>query len=1060
MSSGSLRELGKALSTALAQPNITVPLPQDLSHTIDQYLEKHVAVEEEDAKKLQEDLLILYKRHVAEDSTKHASFLAVLRKLRPNLRGSERLTEWWKILVRPTIEVLGKDKAVVLETRGILLDILTYDEDEKDKETNLQLSRVFLKRILELYLEKTKPCSRVEDFFSREDEGAKFIAEQIESLIVAFGRKRPRDLFFAVDEIVLKKDQRTQALGLLSTFLRHQPPHLYEVLQTNLIESLLRCLLLDTSTTALSLALTNLVMFLPHIPSSLVSFLPCLFVIYGRISCWERYSLSPIDADKGDTKAGSTLPNGGIPVDPTWEVLEYSFETADSTTPELSHFFTFLYGLYPINFTIFIRNPATYLEDAQYEGSQTVDFNSDLIKQRTEKHRRLHLLHPNFFNISAETELTDVNRWVDSDPADIVADCMALCASDSSRVDDPGPPPTTRLPELPAAYLPTEDIPPQSLLAMDDDGTTLANEDGSPTNSRFGDAWINQDSGKLNGLSRSSSKRKLSHRKRNTTRSNGTRSGHQSPAARAADAGDSPTLPALPYAKPDVELQDMLQAQEKLRGSMHSNFGNESTTSLQGKETDSPRVDVYLNSLIEPKLARSPAIRPTSSDSHGAIAFLQREVVLLKNDLNFERYLKQQHLSHIGQLQRKYIKEATVEAETQNLINKTHALSLKLDEAKRSYAMLKRETSTSKNQSKKWESELNAKIRTLREEQKQWRTDEGSVRRELYTAKKEYEQLQKYVVEIERKELLSQQNLQAIEVDLSEMERLRTEVDRLQIRLRDLQSREKDFELATSNEELARTELEMANLKLKSRDSDRDRLRKAYDNRIEDLENQLEALQSSKPGQATANHQAMLDSALSSAHSRFTHLKKTHTELYRRYRALDMQYMDLKAETENNNHGVKGSQSGSNPSSHQNDSQKFLHDEFDVMTASSEENLDPEAFDSFDIDGIAASPLATGSFGNRRTSQYPASMTSGSLGTSPNMQRGLDSTGSLRSAGSSGKIIRGPMVIGPVGPKIKADSEVRVYGRGGVQNIKMKDKKDKDKESRPSSTLKTIRGLI
>jgi hypothetical protein len=844
---------------------------------------------------------------------------------------------------------------------------------------------------------------------------------------------------------VVKKEHRAQALSLLSTFLRHQPPHLYEVLKTQLVEHLLNCLMIDTSTTVISLALTNLVMFLPHIPSSLVPYLPRLFIIYSRILCWERYSQSPSDPEKDVEKPGTTPPNGGIPADPTWDKLEYSFDTADSTTPELVYYFTFLYGLYPLNLMSYTRKSNKYLRDLDFKGADELDFNQDLIKQRTERLRRIHLLHPNFFSMTIESELTDTNRWMNSDPADIVADCMALHATITpTRIDDPGPPPTTKLPDLPAPYVATEDIPPQSLLAMDDDGTTLANEDQSPTNSRYDDTWMNHPPTVNGSLSRSSSKRKSSLRKRNL-RANGIRSGLPSPAARPADAEDSPTLPALPdNSQKEIILQDMLQTQQSLRGSLHQTFANDSATSLQARDTPSPRLDAYIHSLIQTKSLKSPAIRPAGSDAQGPVSFLQREVVLLRNDLNFERYLKQQHLSHIGQLHRKYIKEATVEAETQNLINKNRTLSLKLDEAKRSYDMLKRETSTSKNQSKKWEGELNAKIRTLREEQKQWRSDEGSVRRDLQNARKECEQLRKLVVNTEAKELLSRQKLQSIELDLNEVERLRLEVDRLHARLRDLEGREKDFELATHNEELARTELEMANLKLKSRDSERERLKKAYDQRIDELEYQLESLQSNKPGQAPKAFQSMLDSALASSHARFTHLKKAHNDLYRRYRDLDMKYMDLRAARERDPRAPTA-----------NESQKYLPEEFELLSEDGGSREDiagrhlpsanemAEQHDDFDEDNLATSPLGMGNasypvHSSRRTSHYNSPTSSGSLGTSPTMQRsgmdigmGLSSSNSQRSTGSMQGGLKNLRAVMPV--KIKADSEVRVFGRGEFQ---------------------------
>lgn len=52
------------------------------------------------------------------------------------------------------------------------------------------------------------------------------------------------------------------------------------------------------------------------------------------------------------------------------------------------------------------------------------------------------------------------------------------------------------------------------------------------------------------------------------------------------------------------------------------------------------------------------------------LAGLKREVLLLRNELNFELFLKQQHLQHIGRLHREHVLDSSVEAERQQLVKK------------------------------------------------------------------------------------------------------------------------------------------------------------------------------------------------------------------------------------------------------------------------------------------------------------------------------------------------------------------------------------------------------
>lgn len=59
----------------------------------------------------------------------------------------------------------------------------------------------------------------------------------------------------------------------------------------------------------------------------------------------------------------------------------------------------------------------------------------------------------------------------------------------------------------------------------------------------------------------------------------------------------------------------------------------------------------------------------TSSEQNMLIAALKREVLLLRNEMNFEMFLKQQHLQHIGRLHREHVMDTSVEAERQQLVS-------------------------------------------------------------------------------------------------------------------------------------------------------------------------------------------------------------------------------------------------------------------------------------------------------------------------------------------------------------------------------------------------------
>ena len=895
----------------------------------------------------------LYGKIVADDAAKQPTFLAVLRHLRPAIRGEERLRPWWRMLIRPAVEGLAHDDDLVPATRELLLGLLIYEDDEDRDGERALVSALFAQEILDMYLEKTSIPGVDHEGTLVLDETATAVGAHLESVLVDFGRKKPRvsrerfllahrpwspipppgglrpltegptqNLMTYIDTLLEIKEHRRQALSLLCTFVRYQPPHLYLVVQTPLVDHLLQCLMIDTSTTVISLALLSLVMFLPHIPGSLVHYLPRLFIVYSRLLCWDRlhgarrrqdgtgdaHDAAVETDDPSDPSSG----NLWTYTEPSWDKLHTSFDAADATIPDLTHYFSFLYGLYPENFMGFIRKPNRYLRNARFPALDRLDLDQDAIRQLSERYRQIHLLHPNFYNITVEAELSDLSRFLKSEPSDIVAQCMELCMAVPAALQaaegqaDVGGEPTGLAQE---AYVETDDIPGQSLLSMDDDhdeddeaptaatptrgrpppprtSSRRASIPSGPSTSTSVTRAIESMAGTMEALPGNSSSSYAGSRM-------STEFLRDTPAAQ-----DSPTLPAhLVSSPPESKLREMLQTQDFLRSIVSRSQADETTAvGGSGPRAASPRLEAYMSSLTHMP-DRSPIIRPISADSRRDIALLQREVLLLRNDLNFERFLKQQHLSHIGQLQRKYIRDASAEADAQNLIQSNRALKVKADEAKRAYATLKKETAASRNHAKKWEGELNAKTRALREQQKRWEVEEQHLRRELSDARDEANRLRGLLVESEAKELVSRQKLDALELSVDELEKLRQEVEQLDQRLRDYEAREEEFDRARRDEGKAYTQLETARLRLQGRDAEREKMRRAFEQRIAELESRLRSHPTS-PSQSPQSLQAMIDAALASSRSRFDNLKKVHHRLLSRHAELEIAYLDLQAAAE------------------------------------------------------------------------------------------------------------------------------------------------------------------
>lgn len=678
----------------------------------------------------------------------------------------------------------------------------------------------------------------------------------------------------------MKKDYRAQALTLLCEFVQSQPPHLHLVLETHLFENILKCLQLDTSTTVVTLAVTALTMLLPNVPSSLVPHLPVLFNIYARLLFWDRERSLATD--------NPTLEPTSAPSESTadWEMCAFSPDVDSPSIPNLLSYFTILYGLYPLNFVDYIRKPQRYLRHAEDPNADTIEVQPSEIRQKSERFRQYHVLHPNFYSLTVESEKTDLGRWIKSEASEVVAECTALCmATDFGTGPDHGA----------HQDLGMSEMEEHGRLRLDQPFLTgQAIHDGSSTRDqgwRTSTAAGSDDTRVAGALFRRHSHSSHAPSMRETLQSR----------TREAAPGDSPTLPpSLVLSTSHTNLQDMIHSNKVIKAGLHQSLGNDSVHSLALSHQDS------LTEKTSSKLSAVPApqsvISPTSIQENGneQVSQLYKKILLLSNDLAFERYMKQQHMAHIGELKRRQLKEAATEAETQNLILINRNLRNRLEEAKRSELRAKKESDNRRNLSKKWETDLSTKLKTLREEQKKWNSEGAALKRELDTKTQECEKLSKMLCAYETTDLNSQQNLQAVNDHVEEIARLKKEVDRFVELEATYQAKEKLAEerFAEAAESISRAE--MLSMKLTARDTEMAEARKLYESQITALNAKLrDALQNggggTRGGGSGRDPGSIVEGALAASRAKMAELQRQHNMLLRKYTTLQSSLLDMTA---------------------------------------------------------------------------------------------------------------------------------------------------------------------
>lgn len=794
-------------------------LPPETRQLLQSFVHDHEGlVNEEESEKVDLALKEFWKQHVGEGRFKAGLFVGVLRELQPMLVRTSDIWHWWQLAIKPAI-TSPETHASTLEDAQEFLRSYVISLDGSEHHGKSKVLQRLLRDLLRCYCASTRRLVEDEKVNAYENEQ---VVLQVESAVFIIGRNCPKDLFNSLDDLLISASTRLRGLTLLNTFLRHQTPHLYLVIHTTLIEHLLKCLMNDLCTITLSVALTSLIMLLPHVPGSLGAHLPRLFLVYSRLLCWEKFSPLSTESRRNmvtddRVSAGSESNHGDVGIDQSWEKALPQEGLNDEATPELMTYFTYLYGLYPLNFMNYVRKPRRYLKDINFPGADDFDLDAAVIHNRTEQFRQVHLMHPNFYHMTAEEELTDP-KWPKEDPADVVAACHSLCINTSPAILSPGPPPRGGLPEIPSV-------------------NQLAHKGNLPI---------------------SPSVSHVSLRSLNNWRET------------QLISADSSGLPP----------QDDTHVTHTVRPK-----NNESN-----KQVASPMPDVFAVS------AKAITTRNTKDrgENQTNLVYLHHENTILKNELNFERWHKAQYSQHIGQLMRKHIKDATVEAETLNLINANRALERQLEQVQNAREATIKDSALTRKQANSIEVSMTNRINAMRKEQETWRADAE----ELERLRRESSKYRDLLVASEARETNISHDLEIIKRDLEKLHELQAHLHDAQRQLRQYQYRVFEMNQAKRELEIVQHEKQTLQAKLQRQEHDSARMRQAYEEQIAELETPRNShgrhvsdhsSQNVIESQTLAERQGMVE-----GQSNFAQLKRKYIALMERYTDLEIEFDSMK----------------------------------------------------------------------------------------------------------------------------------------------------------------------
>ena len=191
-----------------------------------------------------------------------------------------------------------------------------------------------------------------------------------------------------------------------------------------------------------------------------------------------------------------------------------------------------------------------------------------------------------------------------------------------------------------------------------------------------------------------------------------------------------------------------------------------------------------------------PTSTPAPDLAEKNLAHLQQTLVLLQNDLDFERWHKAQYSEHISQIIRRNVKEATVEAETLNLMNANRALKKQLEQVQRAREATIKDAALTRKQANSLEVIMTERFHKLKLEQETWQADADELRR-LREEMKDYREL---LVSTEARELTTSHQLRIAQREIGELEDAKIRLRKAETRLQEYEYRE--FEFTTTARQL------------------------------------------------------------------------------------------------------------------------------------------------------------------------------------------------------------------------------------------------------------------
>ncbi|GAA6030584.1 hypothetical protein JCM8097_006220 [Rhodosporidiobolus ruineniae] len=241
------------------------------------------------------------------------------------------------------------------------------------------------------------------------DEG--YGIKNLEECLISWGEKSPKAFFVRIAPFINPNlPALLPSISLVLAYLSRHSTKAYHALSTPILSNLITVALTSHCSAIVTLVVRCLAIFTVTLPVIIGEKLFGILAAYGRVVCWESH-------EKDDDDSPSAIPS---------EDLHQFLEDYDDTPPDPVVLFTVLYGIYPCNFTAFLRDAVGYLREKKYQGplgDGDIGLSSLAVRERSRLIMRQHTLNPALLSNDPVTELTAPERWGRLEAADVMAAC-------------------------------------------------------------------------------------------------------------------------------------------------------------------------------------------------------------------------------------------------------------------------------------------------------------------------------------------------------------------------------------------------------------------------------------------------------------------------------------------------------------------------------------------------------------------------------------------------------------------------------------------------------------